>query len=115
MRTCPLCGTDHPNGTAACPCGYKFSPVDADTPRGISYDRPTGGVVLGIGWLAFGLGAASLLLWLAAGRDDPGMAIVTYAVAVLGLSFGSLMIAVGYVVRAMWFLNGTDKKVVLEK
>ena len=69
--------------------------------------RPDGQTATGIGWALIVGGVLAVLV---AGADDSGGAgwLIWLAVANLGIGLGVLLLSLGYLVRAIWFLPGRE-------
>lgn len=120
MKYCIRCGAAASDEAASCPaCGNAYGPAaPAPVLPPVVRDRPDGTVLIVMGWTGIGFGAFLFLIALAqaSGRyrrrdfdDLVGGTIMT----VLGSSLfhiGVLLLLVGLVIRAIWFLPGPDRK-----
>ena len=71
--------------------------------------RPTGEVPTGLGWMLIIIGVIAAAL--AAGSETLEGTILGYLIAQLGIGLGVLLVSLGYIVRAIWFLPGRSVSV----
>ena len=67
-------------------------------------ERPTGELPMGIGWLLIAIGVVAIFV--AGGSRSFEGTILGYLIAQLGIGVGVLLVSLGYIVRAIWFLPG---------
>ena len=69
------------------------------------YERPNGSTTIGFGWFLVAIGVIAALF---CGSGDPQIFLIAFAIAQGSLGLGILLISLGYVVRAIWFLPGRE-------
>lgn len=69
-------------------------------------ERPDGSQSTVIGWILIVFGALSAVM--AAIATDTNWLIIWIALANLGIGLGVLLLSLGYLVRAIWFLPGRE-------
>ena len=69
-------------------------------------ERPDGSQSTLAGWILVSIGLVAAFM--AAAVENHFAFIVLFAVANLGVGLGVLLLALGYLVRAIWFLPGRD-------
>ena len=74
--------------------------------------RPSGEVPTIIGWLLIAVGVAAAFM--SAGARTLDGALLGYLIAQLGIGVGVLLVALGYIVRALWFLPGREVPTIAE-
>ena len=70
------------------------------------HQRPDGSTATAIGWLLIAVGVIAALFTGAA--ESSGGWILGLAMANLGIGLGVLLLSLGYLVRAIWFLPGRE-------
>jgi hypothetical protein len=73
--------------------------------------RPDGSTSIVVGWILVAIGIIAALF---SGTDDPRIFTLALAVAQIGVALGILLISLGYIVKAIWFLPGRDIPMPLE-
>jgi len=69
-------------------------------------ERPDGSLVTPIGWTLIALGILGVII--GASAESMGGMLAGWVLANLGLGLGVLLLSLGYLVRAIWFLPGRD-------
>jgi len=69
-------------------------------------ERPDGSTATGIGWALIALGVVAAFV--TGGGELSGGRIFAFALANLGVGLGVLLLSLGYLVRAIWFLPGRE-------
>jgi hypothetical protein len=69
-------------------------------------ERPDGSIATGIGWVLVVLGLGIGFFGMRAGTSE-GL-FTAFAFANLGIGLGVLLLSLGYLVRAIWFLPGRE-------
>ena len=65
--------------------------------------RPNGGSVMKTGWALIIIGMLAAIVFVAV-DDDLQSLIVAGAISSIGVGFGTLLVALGYLARAIYFL-----------
>jgi hypothetical protein len=68
-------------------------------------NRPNGSNSIAVGWILVVIGIIAALF---SGTDDLRTFTLALAVGQVGLGLGILLISLGYIVKAVWFLPGRD-------
>jgi hypothetical protein len=118
-KTCPLCGTEDIDDTVAvCDCGYAFSERgrgEAPPSETAILERPTGETPILIAWVCLFMAATAFLISLAGSGESLDSYLVIWGLRVAAGALFSLFLilwSVGYVVRAMSFLPGVERRPV---
>ncbi|WP_164117150.1 hypothetical protein [Sphingorhabdus sp. Alg239-R122] len=69
-------------------------------------ERPDGGTVIGAG--SFLLCVGIIAMFVVVNAETVNTFTISLAIAQIGIGLGVLLIALGYVVRAIWFLPGRE-------
>ena len=92
---------------------------DSTSKEWADWSRPTGATPTLIGGLSLFVAAVAAFIWAVTdprgylGEYDPMKLSLVYwsgLISVGCLSLGSLLLLAGYIVRAMYFIDGADKK-----
>lgn len=69
-------------------------------------ERPDGSVATLIGWVLVAIGV--LAAFFVSSADSPSGFWLSIAISNLGIGLGVLLLSLGYLVRAIWFLPGRE-------
>jgi len=121
MLKCPACDAYNPAGStscAACDAPMPGAEEEAD-PRAAPAQRPTGSLLMVLGWIAVAAAGGLSILGLSArtpsAMGEPAFNATAGSSLFLGLAgdalwAGFFLLLAGSVVRAIWFLPGDETR-----